>query len=513
MRVAIVQPPRLYWAFINDYDNFMVPQAPPALAAMARAAGHEVTIFDCLPTKMGWKTLEAELRRLRPDVVAAGENHAVFSHEVVRLMDLVKSIDPRIHTVVGGTHFSFLDSWYLNGKHDAPAIDSVVRGEGEATFSQLLAELEKTKPEPWTVAGVTARKGSEVVKAPERQLIPDLDTLPRPAYDLLPMNRYGNSRFLFAAQGSTIHHSRGCPSACNFCAFWINMAERKVDANGEEKLVARWRTKSVDKTIDEIEYLQRNFGKTYFVFVDDTFNVDPKWCDAFAEEVLRRGLKFRFYAFLRADLILRDEKLGVFEKLVRAGLIHAAIGVERLSDEELKNFHKGFQSENTIRQCLDLLQRKYPKVFIQTTFLVGLRNDTRESILAQGEYAKSLKPDYAGFHPLTPVPGTQLWREALANQWIRADDFLDFDWSTPVMPTETLSLDEIDQALFECSKRFVSVPWFMRGLVGRGDYTRRMYIWWLLVLGKMTIKDLLRFKNPAECEAFRGLSEPAWYNA
>src|SRR4029450_25061 len=131
------------------------------------------------------------------------------------------------------------------------------------------------------------------------------------------------------------------PSACDFCAFWINMAERTVDANGEERLVARWRTKSVEKTLDELEFLQRDFGKRYFVFVDDTFNVDPKWCEAFADAGLRRGLKSHFLAFLRAALILRDEKVGVFEKLGRAGLIHAAIGVERLSDEELKNFHKG----------------------------------------------------------------------------------------------------------------------------------------------------------------------------
>ena len=88
MHIAIVQPPRLYWAFINDYDNFMVPQAPPALAAVARAAGHQVTVLDCLPMKLGWKSLEARLRELRPDVVAAGENHAVYSHEVVKLMSL-----------------------------------------------------------------------------------------------------------------------------------------------------------------------------------------------------------------------------------------------------------------------------------------------------------------------------------------------------------------------------------------------------------------------------------------
>jgi anaerobic magnesium-protoporphyrin IX monomethyl ester cyclase len=327
------------------------------------------------------------------------------------------------------------------------------------------------------------------------------------------MNRYGNSKYLFAAHGSTIHHSRGCPSACHFCAFWINMADHKVGPNGEDQLVARWRTKSVAKTIEEIEYLQRDFGKKYFVFVDDTFNIDPKWCDAFADEVLRRGLKFRFYAFLRADLILRDEKLGVFEKLVRAGLIHAAIGVERQSDDELKGFHKGFQTENKIRKCMELLESKYPEIFRQTTFLVGLRNDTRDSILSQGDYAKSLRPDYAGFHPLTPVPGTSLWREALEKGWVNDDHFLDYDWSTPVMETDTLTLEEIDQALFDCSRRFVSVPWFIRGLVGRGDYTRRMYIWWLLVLGKMTVSDLLHFKNPAEVEAFRGLKQPDWYNS
>lgn len=511
MKVVIVQPPRRYWAFINDYDNFMVPQAPPALAAVARAAGHDVSIIDCLPLKMGWQTLERKLRELRPDVVAAGENHAVYSHEVVRLMDLVKSIDPDVRTIVGGTHFAFLDDWYMGGRTDTPSFDVIVRGEGEETFRALLDEYEKTRPEPWTLDGVTARNGSEIVRTPQRALIKDLDSLPRPAYDLLPMHKYGNSKYLFAAHGSTIHHSRGCPSACDFCAFWINMADHKTGPNGEQQLVARWRTKSVEKTLDEIEYMQRDFGKTYFVFVDDTFNVDPKWTDRFAEEVLRRGLKFRFYAFLRADLLLRDERKGILEKLVRAGLIHASIGVERLNDDELAHFNKGFYTQNTIRECMDLLRTKYPQVFRQATFIVGLRGDTPESIRVQGDYAKSLKVDYAGFHPLTPVPGTKLWRDALQNSWIDAGDFLDFDWSTPVMPTETMTLDEIDEALFECSRRFVTVPWFVRGLLGRGDYTRRMYLWWLAVLAKMTVKDIVRLKNPAECEAFRGLTEPAWY--
>ena len=163
-----------------------------------------------------------------------------------------------------------------------------------------------------------------------------------------------------------------------------------------------------------MELLQRRFGKRYFVFVDDTFNVDPKWCDAFAEEVLRRGLKFQFYAFLRADLILRDEKLGVFEKLVRAGLIHAAIGVERLSERGAEELPQGVSDrEHDPRVPRPPAHEVSAGVHPDHVFGRVCATTRARSILAQGEYAKSLKPDYAGFHPLTPVPGTRLWREAL----------------------------------------------------------------------------------------------------
>lgn len=513
MRVAIVIPPRYYWSFVNDYDHFMVPQAAPALAAAARAAGHEVTVIDCLPQRLGWNSLARRLRELRPQVLAAGENHAVFAHEIVKLARLAKAVDPAVFTVIGGTHFAFLDDRYLGGPLDAPWIDAIVRGEGEVTLVELLEELERASPDLARVPGVSIRRDGRLVRAPHRTLVRDLDSLPRPAYDLLPMTRYGRSSIGLAKQGTTIHHSRGCPSACDFCAFWINMADARTGPDGQTSLVARWRTKSVENTVAEIEYLHRAHDRQWFVFVDDTFNVDPRWTEAFADALLarRRRMKIRFYAFLRADLVLRDEKLGIFEKLVRAGLCHASIGVERSEDAELAALHKGFYTQNTVRQCMDLLRVRYPEVFRQATFLVGLREDTPQSLAALGVYARSLKPDYAGFHPITPIPGTPFWGKALREGWIREVDFHKYDWLTPVMPTDSLSIAELDEHVFRLHRDFVGPAWFARGLFGRGDYSRRLYLWWMAVLGGGAIKDLLRLRNPLRCDAFRGLRRPVWY--
>ena len=84
--------------------------------------------------------------------------------------------------------------------------------------------------------GIAFGEGDEVVRTAPRKLIKDLDSLPIPAYDLLPMHLYGRSRYLFSPSGATMHHSRGCTSKCSFCAWWTTMADRKVDADGNEVL-------------------------------------------------------------------------------------------------------------------------------------------------------------------------------------------------------------------------------------------------------------------------------------
>jgi anaerobic magnesium-protoporphyrin IX monomethyl ester cyclase len=515
MKLLLVHGPRPYWPFLHEQDNFLVPQSLVCLAAVARAAGVETRILDCMPRKVGYGSLGKAIAGWRPDVVGVGENHALYASEALRVCATAKAACPTVKTVVGGAHFANTLAVTLADEN----VDFVVLGEGERSFTNLLREMENTVPDYGSVRGIAFHPqlvGGEptpelpyVVTEPE-PLIENLDLLPPPAYDLLPMKLYGASRYLFSPGGTTIHHSRGCSGACSFCAFWIQMAERKIQ-DGKVLLRPRWRTKTAPVTADEAARLNRDFGKKSLVFVDDSFNLDPRWNDDFAGEMLRRRLRLNWFAFVRADCIVRDERLGILEKMVRAGLRHVCVGVERARDEELASFNKGFYSNETTRECFSILKRKYPQVFRQGTFIVGLREDTRDTVLEVGRLALELGLDFPAFHPLTPVPGTPLWDEARANGWLATEDFNDFDWSTPVMPTKYLSVDEIQDLVYELSKRAMTPAWYLRGILSRHEYSRRMYVWWTIVALKLAVAGLLQRLDPFHPGTYHRLVTPAWY--
>ncbi|MCX5867905.1 MAG: radical SAM protein [Proteobacteria bacterium] len=508
MKVLLVQPPRYYWPFISEGDNYLLPQALPYLAGAVREKGYEVKVIDCLPEKIGWESLAKIISEEKPQVVAAGESHALYAHEANRLFRLAKEIDPKIITVAGGVHFTNYADGSLAGNRD---LDYIVVGEGEATFPALLEGLAEGDGHHQEIPGIAFREEDKIFHTPPRALIPDLDQLPLPAYDLLPMDLYGKSRLLFSPGGTTIHHSRGCVSQCKFCVWWVQMAER-TEQNGQIVLNPKWRTKSVERTISEIEILSRKYRKNCLVFTDDTWNVDPQWNETFAEALIRENLGIKWFAFMRADFILRDEQEGIFEKMVRSGLSHVCIGVERAEDDQLKDFGKNFYSADKTRRCFELLRRKYPSVFRQATFIVGTREETRESMQSQLEFAKELKADYPAFHPLTPVPGTELWEEANHNGWIEVKDFRSYDWMTPVMSSRFLTRPEIERGLLELNWRFVRASWLLKGLFSRGAYKRNLYLWWIWVVLKLSWNSFWQRFNPFSRKEFTGLKKPAWYD-
>lgn len=508
MRVLLVSPPRLLWPFMNEQDNFLLPQALPCLAAALERAGHQVEVIDCLPEKMGWRSLERALRRRCPDVVAAGENHALYASEVLRLVSLAKTVDPGVTTVLGGAHFTNLGERYLTSH----PIDYIVRGEGEVTFAELIDALDRGgHGAAATVRGISFEEGGEIHVTAPRPLVEDLDDLPMPAYDLMPMDRYGRARYLFSPGGTTIHHSRGCTSRCSFCVWWTQHAQRSTTC-GEEALAPSWRTKSVDRTLAEMEILHRRHDKRCLVFVDPSFNLDPAWNDEFATRLIRKNWDLRWFAFMRADFILRDEATGVFDKLVRSGLTHVSIGVERDDADFLATSHKGSYSRDLAEETFRLLREKYPQVFRQATFVVGVRSETPESIQRQLAFARALKVDYPAFHALTPFPGTELWNEAQQNDWLEITDFDAFDMSTPVMGSDRMSRGELEEAIIGLNEAFVSLPWFVQGVTSRHGYRRDMFLWWALVMTRVFAGSVSQRLNPLRIERYTNLVEPRWYN-
>jgi radical SAM superfamily enzyme YgiQ (UPF0313 family) len=222
-------------------------------------------------------------------------------------------------------------------------------------------------------------------------------------------------------------------------------------------------------------------------------------------------MKTKWFAFMRADGIVRDEKKGILEKLVRAGLCHILIGVERAEDDSLSLLDKRFYTGGVAREALDIFKRKYPEVFVQATFIVGVKEESKASLQRQVDMAKTLDVDFPAFHPITPVPGTPIYDEAIAQGWITEADFDQFDWLSPVLDSKYLTKDEIAQSLYEMNKQFVNNKWLLRGLLSRVPYKRDMYIWFAKVSAAMALEAVKQRINPLDVEHYQQLVEPHWY--
>jgi anaerobic magnesium-protoporphyrin IX monomethyl ester cyclase len=510
MRVLLVQPPRKYWPFTSEGDNFLLQQALPTLAAPLREAGMDVHVIDCMPLHIGWRSLADEVKRLDPDVIACGENHALYASEALRFFRMCKEVSPRSKTLAGGGHFTNLSHRYAVA---GSPIDAICVGEGEITIVEVCQEWAKADADLSKVDGLAYFDGEKMVRTRPRKLVHDLDTLPMPAYDMMPMHLYGKSRYLFSPGGTTIHHSRGCVSKCSFCAWWTVMADRKYDSDGKAQLSPRWRSKSVDRVFTEVEELYYRYGKRSYVWVDESWNIDPRFNDEFAERMIRSGMKTKWFAFMRADGIVRDEKKGILEKLVRAGLSHILIGVERAEDDSLTMLDKRFYAGGVAQEALRIFKTKYPEVFLQATFIVGVKDESPESLKKQMALARTIDVDFPAFHPITPVPGTPIYDEALANGWITEEQFDDFDWLTPVLDTKYMTRDEIAESLYKMNREFVNNKWLLKGLLSRVPYKRDMYIWFTKVSAAMAIDAIKQRVNPLNVEHYQQLVTPEWYDS
>ena len=508
MRVLLVHPPRGYWPYVSEGDNYLVQQALPALAAVARAAGHEVRAIDCLPLKMGWRSLFEEIKAYKPDVIGCGENHALYTNEALKFFKMCREAAPEAKTIAGGGHFSNMSHRYA-AQSD---IDAICIGEGEVTFEALLNAFAENDPDLSGVDGIAFGEGDEVVTTTPRKLVKDLDTLPLPAYDLLPMHLYGRSRYLFSPSGATMHHSRGCTSKCSFCAWWTTMADRTIDENGKTILSPRWRTKSVDRVMEEMELLYYRYGKRGFVWVDESWNIDPRFNLGFAEAMIESGMKTKWMTFMRADCVVRDEEKGILAAQVEAGMRHILIGVERAEDDTLKGLDKRFYTGGVAERAIRIFKEKYPEVFIQATFIVGVKHETRDTLKLQVDMAKKIDVDFPAFHPITPVPGTPIFDDAIANGHITEEDFDNFDWMSPVLDSDYLNRDEIAQELHRMNKQFVNPKWMLKGLMSKESYKRDMYIWFTMVSAKMAFDVTKKRLNPFKVEHYQQLVKPPWYN-
>ena len=512
-KILFVRPPVHLWPILNESDNFLMPLGFPYLAAYLRARHPdlELRIVDCLPEKIGWASLERIIAEEKPDLLAVGEM-IVYSKAAMRVVEIAKRLDPDVVTVAGGHFHSHMPRYSFE---TWPGLDHIVMFEGEETFVALVEALNNGG-DLARVEGVATRESGEVRINPPRKLL-SLDDLPSPAYDLMPIHKYSPFGKLWH-KAITIQGSRGCPYACNFCSWTALEGDHELLPDGSMKVNPVRRQIPVERVLEEIDLLYNEHKIRYLFWVDATWNYDDEWLDRLCTEIIRREYKLGWWAFVRADLMLEQEKKGLLEKMVKAGLRHCLFGGERPVKEELEAVGKHGMSPDALRDICGVLKEKYPQVFRQATFTTGIRSETAESMDRLARYSREVGLDFAAYHPLQPYPGTPLWDEASREGWIEEEDFSNFDMFYPVMSSEQLSRTEIAKLTSKTTSDFVAkqpLRYFL-SLFSIHPMRRRLHWWFLFSIGRVMFYDLLgalRGKN--RFQGFSGLNQlkkPRWYD-
>jgi anaerobic magnesium-protoporphyrin IX monomethyl ester cyclase len=481
MRVLFVEPPVDFWFLMGKY-------IPPPFGLLTLAAHLErsdkdasIEVLDCQAEGVGWDGLEARIRASRPDIVAPSGLATCNAYAALRTAEIAKSIDPSVVTVAGGQHFTALARETLEG---FPCVDFVVRGEGDMTFTELVSALADGEDRLASVRGISYRKGGRVVSNRDRPLIESMDSLPFPGYSHVRQHM-GKYYFALMAEEGTpfaiIEGSRGCTFDCSYCSQWGFWHRQR-------------RAKSPARIADEFQRLHEEFGSRFFWLTDDNLGIGRE-TEALCDELIARGMGDRVTWFIQArcDDIVRSR--GILPKLRKAGCVWMLVGMDSPDQAALDGFRRGGVTREIAKESVDLLREN--NIFCQGTFIIGARKDTRQSIKAVLDYAHWLDPDIATFMALTPFPGTVIYEEARRNGWIESTNWSDYDMVHAVMPTETLTREEVQEELVGCYRAFFG-SWKRRyqGVYSKNPITKRTYLYLAKQALLGGLKSLLPRRSP-----------------
>lgn len=396
MRVLLIQPPQS--ESVVGFTKFGCPEPLALEILVASLPGHQVKILDMRIDP----DLEGFVRRYGPQVVGV-TGYTPHVPQMLAVCRRTKESDSAITTVVGGYHATLCPEDF-----DTPDVDVVVVGEGERTLPELVSALE-AGADLGDVPGLVFRRGGEQVYTRPRELLDDLDESPPPARHVTEEYR-GRYFFQFWSSPAPVETARGCPHNCKFCSVWVFHRRR-------------CRFKSPERVLGELQ----GAGSEIAYFVDDNFLQNLRRAEKIHQLVKEAGLRLKYWMQARSDSIVRRPDL--IERWANIGLSTVLVGFEKFREEEMEDLHK----KNTVKtneEAARILRAN--GVDIWGAFIVD-PSWSKSDFEALIEYVRRLKISFPQFTVLTPLPGTEFFREKLSELTTRNYELFDFLHS--VLPT------------------------------------------------------------------------------
>jgi anaerobic magnesium-protoporphyrin IX monomethyl ester cyclase len=429
---------------------------PPAWVAylsgpLRKAGFDDIRFIDAMTNKLTEEDIRAELAKEKPDVIASTAiTPSIYKAE--RILQIGKELHPDAVCVLGGIHATFM---YRQVLAEAPWIDVIVRGEGEEIFLELIRSIAAGR---WpqdrdAIRGLAYHEDGQIVSTPAAPTVKDLDSID-PYWGILEWDKY--KYIPLNAKVAIPNMARGCPFTCSFCSQW--------------KFWRDYRVRDPKKVVDEIEHLVNEHGIGFFILADEEPTIHRKKFIEFCEELIARGLpeKVEWGINTRVTDILRDEQyLPLYRK---AGLLHVSLGTEAAAQMKLDLFNK----ETTVEQnkkAIKLLRDA--GIVVEAQFIVGLENETRETLEETYQMARDWNPDLANWAMYTPWPFSSLFHDL--KDTVEVHDFEKYNFVTPIIKPDAMDRAELlDRVMhnyrrFYAQKALFSYPW-------HGTGARRRYL-------------------------------------
>lgn len=401
-KILLVNPPmkleQVYGSF-SDFGSISPPTGLCYIAAMLRHHGHDVSILDAEALHLDIRGAARRILDHSPAVVGIACKTLWFEN-ARRLASAIKAARPDITVVAGGNHVTALPEQTLR---QTPVLDVVVVGEGEITFLELIEAL-RDGADLRAIPGLCLRHGSSIQLTAQRPRIRDLDSLPRPAFDLLPELATHYRPPLNAVKclpAFSIVASRGCPAQCTFC-------DRGVFGN-------LTRMHSPEYTAAIIEDLHRHHGIRYLLFDDDNLLLDRRRLASIMDLLRQKKIRMPFSCQGRVDTV--DAK--TLALLKRGGCRQIMYGIESGSPAMLAAMRKG-TSLDQIRAAVRLTREH--GIEAQGFFILGHPGETEDSLKETVALIRGLSLNDVGVFFFAPLPGSESYR-LLTRQGFRFDQW------------------------------------------------------------------------------------------
>ncbi|WP_435020123.1 radical SAM protein [Tundrisphaera sp. TA3] len=465
MRILLINPP--YQTITSNHGvGHQVPLGLLMVGGPLIDAGHEVRLLDAECRRLGDAAIVAEVRRWGPDAVMTGHAGSTPAHpSCMGMLRAIKRECPGVVTIYGGVYPTYHAAQILA---DEPAVDLIVRGEGEATALELVRALQDDTPLR-EVAGLAFQDGEEVVLTPTRPPIADLDAW-RTGWELI--EDWDAYQCFGLGRAAIVQFSRGCPHRCTYCGqhgFWV-----------------KWRHRDPVRLVDEIEWLCRVHGVRFITLADENPTTLPGEWRQFLEELAARQLPVRFFATIRASDIVRDRDILPLYR--EAGLLYVLMGIESTSEEVLRQVRKGSTTRDDFRACRLL---KEHGIFSIIGHIVGLEDETRATFRTALRQLRLYDGDYLNAMYVTPHAWTAFGQESSGRRVVQPDQSK-WDYRHQILSQTHLKPWQLFLETKWLELRFHLTPARVWALLWDRDRERRQQRRWVVRhIGRVWLAELL----------------------